>query len=246
MGEVIKLVGNDIASQIGILYCKGRENLREAGQMLLEQKEGMAHGEWLPWLRANEKLLGFGVSTANRLMKLCVNAEFDLWGNDSQRIQQSLSNEHYTPRMYVDAARSVMGEIDLDPASCGEANKIVSAKAFFDEKANGLKRDWIGRVWLNPPYGDMPGLFVKKLFDEMGEGRVTQAVVLVNAHCTDANWFRPLWDGTICFTDHRINFYGDERRSGSTHGSMFAYFGKRSENFGRTFAKFGPILHRIG
>jgi hypothetical protein len=49
---------------------------------------------------------------------------------DSQLVQQSTSNEHYTPQQYVEAARSVLGEIDLDPASNHQANKVIKAGVF--------------------------------------------------------------------------------------------------------------------
>ena len=69
---------------------------------------------------------------------------------------------------------------------------------------------------------------------------IAAGVALVNAHCTDTDWFQPLWDGVLCFTDHRINFYGDDERSGSTHGSVFVYFGDEQELFAETFAcRFG-------
>lgn len=163
---------------------------------------------------------------------------------DSQLVQQSLSNEHYTPAKYVEAARAVLGGIDLDPASCVEANATVQATEFYDASTDGLRRPWAGRIWLNPPYGGLSGPFVAKLADDYAAGKVSAAVILVNAHCTDTTWFRPLWDGCLCFTDHRINFEGDKDRSGSTHGSVFAYFGPDRAAFVDAFSQFGFVVAR--
>src|SRR5690606_446129 len=60
-------------------------------------------------------------------------------------------NEWYTPPCYIESARVVMGEIDLDPASSQAANKIIKAKKFFDEQADGLSKSWGGNIWMNPP-----------------------------------------------------------------------------------------------
>lgn len=163
----------------------------------------------------------------------------------SQLVQQSLSNEHYTPEKYIEAAREVLGGIDLDPASCEAANLVVKADQYFDAGLNGLKEGWRGRVWLNPPYGGLSGMFIEKLVAEYAAKKVSAAVVLVNAHCTDTAWFKPLWDGILCFTDHRINFAGDDTRSGSTHGSVFAYFGPEAGKFIQGFQQFGPCVARI-
>lgn len=72
----------------------------------------------------------------------------------------SASNEHYTPPEIVEAARAVLGQIDLDPATCAVANRIVRARLFCSEQQSGLDQDWNGldgpaRVFLNPPGGKL-------------------------------------------------------------------------------------------
>ena len=60
--------------------------------------------------------------------------------------------EWYTPQDYVEAARFVLGAIDLDPASAPRAQEWIKAKTFFTEQDDGLTKEWRGRIWLNPPY----------------------------------------------------------------------------------------------
>lgn len=163
----------------------------------------------------------------------------------STLILNSVSNEHYTPPRYIEVARNVLGSIDIDPASCEEAQKIVKAAAYYTKENSGLEVPWNGTVWLNPPYGGLQARFIEKLLQDFAAGQVTAAIVLVNSHCTDTTWFQPLFDGALCFTDHRINFYGDDERSGSTHGSVFAYFGEHRERFAIAFRQFGPVVARI-
>lgn len=160
----------------------------------------------------------------------------------------SLSNEWYTPAQYVEAARQVLGGIDLDPASCTEANRTVRATRIYTEADNGLSHSWTGRVWMNPPWGGLTELFVEKLVEEHATGGVTTAVVLVNAHATDTDWFQPLWNHTLCFTNHRIDYNaprGKKKETTSTHGSVFVYFGEDVAAFKREFEQFGPIMRRI-
>jgi len=66
----------------------------------------------------------------------------------------SISNEHYTPADIVEAARLVMGGIDLDPASCAAANQTVKARTYYAQPLDGLALPWFGRVFLNPPGGE--------------------------------------------------------------------------------------------
>src|SRR6266702_2856765 len=98
---------------------------------------------------------------------------------------QGKSNEWFTPSRYVEAARKVMGSIDLDPASCEMANRVVRAARYYTKQDNGLAQEWYGRVWLNPPYGSIDqsrkmGLaaFIGKLIAEYHDGNIEQAVLL--------------------------------------------------------------------
>jgi len=161
-----------------------------------------------------------------------------------QNIHSSKSNEWYTPEKYIASATAVMGGIDVDPASNDRANEIVKAGAYYTAETDGLSVDWPGRVWLNPPWGGLQEKFVDRLMAQVAAGVVTEAVVLVNAHSTDTRWFQPLWNHTLCFTDHRINYYGSEG-SGSTHGSVFVYIGPNWERFAEEFAQYGAVVRRV-
>lgn len=176
---------------------------------------------------------------------------------------QGKSNEWYTPARYVEAARRVMGGIDLDPASCELANRTVKATRYYTKEQNGLAQDWYGRVWLNPPYGQ-PALtasgrsaggnsiqnsllrkFIFKLLDEYVSGNVTQALLCVTSD-TDAAWFQPLWQFLICFTSHRVVFVrpGLEGRA-QFFGTVFVYLGLNEQAFIDEFSQFGTIAKRV-
>lgn len=68
-------------------------------------------------------------------------------------LSSSKSAEHYTPIDYVEAARTVMGGIDCDPASCVAANDVIKAKTIYTIDNSGLLDEniWRGRVIVNAP-----------------------------------------------------------------------------------------------
>ncbi len=154
--------------------------------------------------------------------------------------------EWYTPQRYIDAARRVLGgTISLDPASSPLANKTVQAEVIYTQTDDGLAQPWHGSVWLNPPYGKGTGLFITKLVDEYEAGRVSAAVVLINAYGMDASWFQPLYDHLLCFTDHRIIFESPQRDTGGpANGNLFLYVGSDRDLFTRVFSEFGTVLER--
>lgn len=165
---------------------------------------------------------------------------------DLDGVKGSTGVEWYTPAEYVDAAREILGgTIDVDPASSDIANQTVRAINYHTEHDDGLTVEWPGTVWLNPPYGKQTGQFVAKLVEEVSAGRTTAAVLLINAYGFDAGWWRPLWDHTICFTDHRIIFTSPQRGTGGpANGNVFVYIGPDAAGFAERFSEFGVIVRR--
>ncbi len=93
-----------------------------------------------------------------------------------------------------EAARRVLGEIDLDPAKFRGSTEDVPAKRYFTAADDGLSKVWSGRVWLNPPYErGMVEQFTEKLSESLSTegGAVTEAILLVN-NATDTVVFRIL------------------------------------------------------
>jgi hypothetical protein len=147
-------------------------------------------------------------------------------------------NEWYTPKQYIDAAVKSMGSIDLDPASSLAANQIVGAAKFFTADDDGLKQEWNGNVWMNPPYAQpLIGHFAKKLSDESG---VTQFCALVN-NATETKWFQAIASkaSAICFPSGRVKFWHPDRESAPLQGQAVLYGGPNWKRFISCHKEFG-------
>lgn len=157
--------------------------------------------------------------------------------------------EYYTPSLYIEAAKEVMGTIDLDPASCEAAQVDVKANKFYTISDDGLSQEWHGCVWLNPPYSKTGGksnqeVWSTKLADEYMAGNVTEAVLLVKS-ALGYKWFENLWDmWPVCFVRKRISFTKNDgtNEGQSKHGTALFYLGKNTEKFKEVFRKFGRII----
>jgi len=157
--------------------------------------------------------------------------------------------EWYTPIEWVDRARDVMGRIDLDPASCAQANEVVQAKLFYTLDDDALAHDWQGNVFLNPPYAaGVIDQFVDKLIRHYVAGDVRQAVLLTNNN-TDAQWWHKAarTSKAICFTEGRIAFYSPAGEAASpTNGSTIFYFGPEVDRFAGIFGNKGLVVRPGG
>lgn len=155
--------------------------------------------------------------------------------------------EWYTPVEYIELAVEVMGAIDCDPASSADANKVVGAKVFYSQDDDGLKQEWHGRVWLNPPYAtDLIRPFTSLLLEKYARGKIAEAIVLTN-NVTETLAIQTLMRSccAICFPEGRIKFYkttDQERANGAGHGQALFYFGKNAPKFRHVFGRKGEIV----
>jgi hypothetical protein len=154
--------------------------------------------------------------------------------------------DYYTPWQYIESARYVMKGIDLDPASCDEANKIIKARIHYTKEDDGLKQEWHGRVFMNPPWSGRAKPFVNLLLQSYRAGTVTQAILLVPQAYVDRSYMRTLVNCfPVCFTEHRIAYGGaGKSRKTGTGNDAFYYLGPDRQRFVDEFSKHGPVLLR--
>lgn len=162
-----------------------------------------------------------------------------------QKLKRAQRCEWYIPRKYVEAARAVMGKIDLDPASSEIANQVVKARTYFTIEDDGLSKEWRGNVLLNPPYSRYwIERFADKLLAEIAAGRVKQAVLIVHPK-TGIGWFSRVAGAatSICLGKGRIQFWRPDGSVGKSPmtSNAFLYYGRHIKRFEKLFKDFGII-----
>jgi hypothetical protein len=243
---------NAEASAVVGIYHQYIARATAVGEKLLATKralrDAIGHGHFEQWLE--QHLTAIKPRTARDWMLLarlpeqkrrCV-AEMTL--GDALRCLRGneKSVEHYTPVEIIEAARRVFGgTIDLDPASCAEANAVVRATKFYSKQDDGLSKSWRGHVWSNFPY-DGTSLWTEKLAREFEAGRISAAISLIN-------WFtfagsHPLVSDCClgCLPKKRIQFWGPGARDKhNPKASVLVYLGDEPDKFAHEFQIFGPV-----
>lgn len=102
-----------------------------------------------------------------------------------------------------------LGPFDLDPCSPMPRPWDTAAK-HYTLADNGLMKEWEGKVWMNPPYGNETERWMRKLAHH-GHG-----IALIFARTETKSFFPWVWEyaTAILFVKGRINFYTKEGRRG--------------------------------
>lgn len=116
-----------------------------------------------------------------------------------------------------------LGEFDLDP--CTPLNPpFVHANLNYNIKDDGLSKEWLGRIYMNPPYGKVMEKWIEKLKIH-GNG-----IALIFARTETKCFFNHIWDDAdaVLFVKGRIKFYNLEGKQMGTPGapSIFIAYGK--------------------
>lgn len=112
------------------------------------------------------------------------------------RPNQGMTNIWLTPPEIVEA----LGPFDLDP--CAAVGQPWST-AKFSYETGGLEKHWVGRVWLNPPYGPHTGVWLKKLADH------NNGISIIFARTETEMFKRQVWlrAAALRFLYGRLHFY---------------------------------------
>jgi phage N-6-adenine-methyltransferase len=159
------------------------------------------------------------------------------------------SDAWFTPHKYISLVKQAIGEIDLDPFSSEQANGVIQANRYFDEKLDAFKQPWFsepGSVFMNPPYSrKLINASVDLFVRHWQADKISEAIVLVN-NATETKWFQQLLGeaSAICLVSKRIAFENRDGKhvSGNTRGQVFLYFGNTPTEFKKIFRSIGAVL----
>jgi ParB family chromosome partitioning protein len=154
----------------------------------------------------------------------------------------SKTAEHYTPAHVAEAVRRVMGYIDLDPASCAEANRVVEAARYYTKEEDGLTKEWAGRVFVNPP-GDKRCSAPRKFWKKLRQSPQVTEFFWLAFNISQLRLLQgaaPFPKGMlICVPRERVQFRGDS----PTKDNAFLYWGRNGQRFRDLMEpEFGTVL----
>jgi hypothetical protein len=133
-----------------------------------------------------------------------------------------------------------LGEFDLDPCS-----PIVrpwdTAKTHYSIDDNGLKKEWFGRIWLNPPYGREAADWLEKLTIHKN------GIALIFARTETTMFFDHIWSkaDALLFFRGRLYFHhvnGDRAAANAGAPSVLIAYGANNVKSLENVSNWGQLI----
>lgn len=135
----------------------------------------------------------------------------------------SSSDQWSTPQDLFDELDREFG-FTLDVCATAENAKC---KSFYDRERDGLQQAWEGVCWMNPPYGNEIGDWVRKARESAEAGATV--VCLVPARTDTGWWWNHCRTGEVRFLRGRLRFGGGD--TGAPFPSAVVVFGRKPKMF---------------
>lgn len=143
-------------------------------------------------------------------------------GMGAHQSEEALTVEWLTPPDILNK----LGQFDLDPCS-PITRPWPTAKTHFTIEDDGLKQEWFGRVWCNPPYGQETGKWLDKL------AKHSNGIALIFARTETKMFFEHVWNkaDALLFIERRLFFHrlsGEKAKANSGAPSVLVAYGKNN------------------
>lgn len=140
-------------------------------------------------------------------MNVHFSSETDLWSTPQEYFDKIDKEFHFT----------------LDVCATVENAKCYS---FFTKEDDGLLKEWIGNIWMNPPYGRGIGKWIQKAYETSLNG---YTVVCLLPARTDTKWWHDycMKSDDIRFIKGRLKF-GGQKNSAPFPSVLVVFHGKLS------------------
>jgi len=119
---------------------------------------------------------------------------------NSKKVEYSTPLSLFTP---------LKDEFDLDIDVCANEENHKLDK-YFTEEQDGLKQDWEGNCWMNPPFSRALSKWVKKAHKDSLSFSGTK-VCLVPVRSNTKWWEEVIKDAEVRFIIGEVNFNNEER-----------------------------------
>ena len=144
-----------------------------------------------------------------------------------------------TPPEFVgDVLEFFDNKLDLDPCCNDIENPNVPARILFDEKINGLSKNWVAdSVFMNHPYSNSKE-WIPYAVSQYKLGHAKELVLLIKMDVS-TRWWKSISTYPFLAINKRLKF--GNGKGAAPFQSAIVYLGDRLGKFRRIFRKYGTL-----